>query len=122
VQRGVGLYSVLYGTGRIMIPLYKILIKPILENGNVVWSPKSIKDIHLLENLQRRNTKIIIGTDDKEYEERLRFLKLPSLEYRRSRGDMIETYKITNGMCDSRSSLLNLFSLSAMFPSTRGHN
>jgi hypothetical protein len=31
------------------------------------------------------------------YEERLRKLKLPTLEYRRVRGDMIETYKIIKG-------------------------
>jgi hypothetical protein len=31
---------------------------------------------------------------DLTYEERLRKLKLPSLRYRRLRGDMIETFKI----------------------------
>ena len=31
------------------------------------------------------------------YEERLRYLDLHTLVYRRSRGDMIETYKIVNG-------------------------
>jgi hypothetical protein len=33
---------------------------------------------------------------DLTYEERLRKLKLPSLRYRRLRGDMIETFKIVN--------------------------
>jgi len=31
------------------------------------------------------------------YEERLRLLKLPTLKYRRIRGDMIELYKIFVG-------------------------
>ena len=34
------------------------------------------------------------------YEERLRYLDLPTLVYRRSRGDMIKTYKIVNGKYD----------------------
>ena len=37
-----------------------------------------------------------------EYEERLRKLKLPTLKYRRMRGDMIETFKIITGIYDKR--------------------
>ena len=35
-------------------------------------------------------------TQNKEYPERLKKLKLPSLAYRRRRGDMIEVYKYTH--------------------------
>ena len=35
-----------------------------------------------------------------DYEKRMRVLDLPSLEYRRMRGDMIEVYKITHGLHD----------------------
>eukprot|EP00918_Siedleckia_nematoides_P005683 GHVU01012490.1.p1 GENE.GHVU01012490.1~~GHVU01012490.1.p1 ORF type:complete len:110 (+),score=14.41 GHVU01012490.1:304-633(+) len=35
-----------------------------------------------------------------EYEERLRKLDLPTTLFRRKRGDMIETYKIMNGIYD----------------------
>ena len=34
------------------------------------------------------------------YEERLRQLDLPTLTYRRSRGDMVEAFKIINGVYD----------------------
>ena len=34
------------------------------------------------------------------YEERLRKLRLPTLRFRRLRGDMIETYKILTGKYD----------------------
>ena len=36
------------------------------------------------------------------YEERLKILKLPTLKFRRMRGDMIETYKILTGIYDYR--------------------
>ena len=35
------------------------------------------------------------------YEESLRYFDLPTLVYRGSRGDMIETYKIVNGKYDT---------------------
>ena len=36
------------------------------------------------------------------YPDRLRKLKLPTLTYRRARGDMIETYKLLSGKYDDR--------------------
>jgi hypothetical protein len=77
--------------------LYKGLVRPHLEYGNVVWSPLHKKDATLLENVQRRATKLAPEVAELEYEERLRALKLPSLMYRRLRGDLIEAYKLTHG-------------------------
>ena len=36
-----------------------------------------------------------------EYPDRLKELKLPTLTYKRIRGDMITVYKILNGLCQS---------------------
>ena len=47
-----------------------------------------------IENVQRRATKIIKNIKHLTYEERLRYLDVPTLVYRRARGDMIEMYKI----------------------------
>ena len=44
--------------------------------------------------------KQIPGLSQLSYEERLRKIKLPTLAYRRSRGDMIELYKILIGKYD----------------------
>ena len=43
---------------------------------------------------------MIPETKNLNYEERLRLLKLPTLVYRRLRGDVIEMYKMLNGMYD----------------------
>ena len=61
-------------------------------------APPQQKDITLLENVQRRATKLVRGLHEREYEDRLKQLKLPIFHYRRTRGDMIEMYKHTHGM------------------------
>ena len=40
---------------------------------------------------------MIPGMPKISYPDRLRKLKLPTLTYRRARGDMIETYKLLSG-------------------------
>ena len=96
----------------IMVPLFKSLVRPILEYGNVVWSPYTRKYIDFIENVQRPFSKCIVGVKNLEYPERLKFLNLPSLEYRRLRGDLIEAYKICHGLYDS-STTSSLFDMSS---------
>ena len=55
-------------------------------------------DIDKLEAVQRRATKMVAGLNDKSYEERLKNLDLPSLTYRQKRGDIIQVFKIVNGL------------------------
>ena len=76
--------------------LYTSLVRPHLEYCNVIWGPHYIEDKRKVESIQRRATKCIRGLHDMPYEERLRTLKLPSLEYRRKRGDLINCFKIMN--------------------------
>ena len=52
---------------------------------------------------------MVPGLEDLSYPERLRKLDLPTLVYRRLRGDMIECYKITNDIYDIRSSNFLIF-------------
>ena len=58
--------------------------------------PNLKKDQVLLENVQRRATRLVKSVQGKSFSERLRSLVLPSLEYRRLRNDMVQTYKIVN--------------------------
>ena len=94
--------AISYKCPDIMIPLYKSLVRPVLEYGNVIWCPRYVKDVDFIEDVQKYYTKRIIGMSDLEYEDRLRALKLPSLGYRRVRGDMIEVFKITHGFYDTK--------------------
>ena len=61
-----------------------------------VWNPHLKQQKALLEGVQRRATKLLPGMYDLSYKERLETMNLPTLEYRRYRGDMIEMYKITH--------------------------
>ena len=86
--------------------LYIALVRPHLEFSNVVWSPRYVKDKKLLEGVQRRATKLVPELKELSYENRLHKLNLPSLCYRRARGDAIEAYKYTHGFYSVNDELL----------------
>ena len=84
------------------------------------WSPFLAKDKLVLEKVQRRATKLVCGMKNKSYEERLRVLGLITLETRRLRGDLIETYKIPHGKEDIDH--CQLFELVSNGHKLRGHD
>ena len=69
--------------------LYKSIVRPHLEYTSTVWSTINKKDAASIENTQRRATKLIREISHLPYSQRLKFLGIPSLEYRRIRADMI---------------------------------
>ena len=77
--------------------LYKALVRPHLEFGNVAWGPFNRADQLLVERVQRRATRLVTSLRHRPYEERLKALNLPSMFYRRRRGDMIQVYQILHG-------------------------
>ena len=99
--------------------LFKSLIRPILEYGNLLWGPFYSTDQQAIEGVQRRATKLITSICHLSYPERLQILNLPSLYYRRLRGDMIFMYQISHHNLDA--SLQDLFQ-PASTTCTRGHN
>ena len=111
--------SFTYLTEDIFLQLYKALVQPHLEYANCIWFPYKKKDITLIENVQRRATKLIPSLKNLSYEDRLRRLKVPSLTYRRTRGDMIETYKMLSGEYDPD---VNKLLIAVSDTTTRGHN
>jgi len=89
-----------------------------MEYGNSAWCPYKQKHINSLERVQRRATKLIPELRNLPYEERLKKLKLPTLVYRRLRGDMIELFKMVHGIYDSQ---VIRFLTYSNIDHTRGH-
>ena len=98
--------------------LFTTMIRPHLEYAAAVWSPHMKKDIQLIENVQRRATKQLPIISKLPYSERLRQLDLPTLRYRRIRGDMIEVFKILKYYDSDPNQILQRHISSA----TRGHS
>ena len=80
--------------------LYKSLVIPHLEYGNIIWSSFLKSDINLLEISQCRATRFVPNINKLSYHERLEKLDLPTLSYRKFHGSMIETFKILHSYYD----------------------
>ncbi len=76
--------------------LYKSLVRPHLDYAIQAWSPHLEKDKNSLEKVQRRATKLIPSLKHLLYGERLSQLHLTTLNTRRERADLIQTYRIMN--------------------------
>ena len=71
-------------------------MRPHLEYGNTIWGPTYALDCLAVERVQRRATKLVPTIRHYTYTDRLKAIGLPSLHYRRKRGDMIQVYKLLN--------------------------
>lgn len=109
--------------------LYKSLVRPHLEYASSVWCPILKIDIANLEKVQRRATKLVPEISSLSYSERLDHLKLPTLQYRRLRQDLLFVFKHANNLitldtrthCSSCQHNPDMF-MPTLSQSTRGHN
>ena len=95
---GIIFWTSTYLDQEVFLNLCKSLVRPHLEYCTPVWSPCYKKDRLILENVQRRATKLVASCRNLSYPERLRKLGLPTLESRRERADLIQVFKILNGI------------------------
>ena len=83
---------------KVIVRLYKALVRPRIEYCVQAWSPNLEKDKLLLEKVQRRAIKMNEGFGNSSYNERLRSTGLTASEERRIRGDLIETFRMVEGI------------------------
>ena len=82
------------------IKLYKTVVRSHMVVR--VWSPHHKILIEDIEKVQIRATQMVQSCKIMSYAERLQFLLLPMLVYRRIRRYMIEVFKILSGKCDEQ--------------------
>jgi len=81
--------------------IYKTYIRLHLKFCIQAWSPYYIKDIEVLEKVQKAATKLVPKLTKFSYPIRLRMLGITSLKERRVRGDMIEVYNTNRSILGS---------------------
>ena len=81
-----------------MLTLYKSIVRSQVENCCPLWHPHKICDIQQLEAIQRTFTNKIHGIQHLTYWERLKFLKLMSLQRRRERYIILQMWKLLHGL------------------------
>ena len=76
--------------------LYPAFVRSHLEYAQAAWSPRYKSLTDKIEQVKKRATQQVDGLRHLDYSDRLKFLDMPTLKYRRYRGDMIELWKHFN--------------------------
>ena len=112
------LKSTVYRSPDFMMTLFSTHVRPILEYCSCVWHTGFVRDLRLLESVQRRWTKRVTGLSELDYKSRLQVLNQYSVQGRLLRADLIQCWKIFHGKCAVEPT--DLFAL-APGSATRGH-
>ncbi len=79
---------------KVLPQIYKTYVRPHMEYAAPAWNPWQRGDVDVLEKVQHRLVNSISGLAGQTYEEKLREAGLESLEVRRNKLDLIQTFKI----------------------------
>ena len=87
----------------LLLNLYKIYVRPLVEYNTCSWSPSAKGEIKAIESVQRKFTRRLCQKTNirfTSYEDRLHKLNLESLQVRRIKNDLIFLFKILNNYVD----------------------
>ena len=104
------------------VKLFKCYVLPLLDYCSQIYSPRTLKDIKLIESVQKNFTKKLPNLQGKEYTylTRLKILNLDTLELRRLKFDLILLYKIIYGYTDLQPNSFFSFSTNPCGTRTNG--
>ena len=106
----------------VLLKAYTTFVRPLLEYETSVWSPFLKGDIETVEKVQRTFTRRMFERcklPPTEYKDRLVRLGLVTLEARRARNDLVNTFKILKGFAEVN---VNDFFVLSHNRHTRGHD
>ena len=78
----------------VFVQLYTTYVRPNLEFEVQAWSPCTVADMPVLEQVQKRAIRMVSGLRGREYEDRLAELGLTTLKERRHQADRTMNYRI----------------------------
>ena len=88
---------------KLIINLFNMYVRPTLEYNTCIWNPNLTKDINSVESVQRKFTKRLCQRNNikfNSYNDRLKILKMETLETRRYKRDVIIMFKIYHNLID----------------------
>ena len=65
---------------RLFTKLYTTFVRPHLEYSHSVWSPHLLKHINIIENVQKRATKLVDSLHNYSYNERSISISIPTIK------------------------------------------
>ena len=86
--------------------LFKSLVRPKLEYCSPLWSPCKVSHIQMLEGVQRSFTRRIEECQGMDYWERLKHLRILSLQRRRERYMVIHVWKVYAGLVPNSTNIV----------------
>ena len=102
--------------------IYVALIRPHLEYGVPVWDPHLLKDINILEAVQKFATKVCVKSwNSLDYHERLDKLNLETLKKRRSVFKLCHLFKLVHGLSNFPNSPIH-FAVPSCYTTRSKHN